>query len=374
MKRVPIDKIKAGMVINKDVLGINGTMLLYKGYMIENEMLLKKLLLNHNIEEIEIKSEEDTNINSSNLVKTKINKDEEISKDDLLKIQRELEVTEFKESFEEVVDHLKTDFQDIIDGKEVEKDELQKRTQIAWDYDNKAFSILQFISKIKNENFSVYAHSTNLALISYTIGKWINLDKEQLEELTLSALLSDIGRYKVLEELVENIGYDEEKQRELMNKYPKYSYELIQDMNFISKDVKDAVLYHNERYDGSGYPGILSKDDIPLYSRIIAIAIVYDTLTSETSYRKKNTPFDAIRILETEYVEKLDIKILYNFLHRIGSSFVGSEVKLSDGRIGEVVFVPEEGIYKPYIRIKNTNEILNLNNKEYRNINVTDMI
>ncbi|MCT4583446.1 MAG: HD domain-containing protein [Peptostreptococcaceae bacterium] len=374
MKRVPIDKIKAGMVINKDVLGINGTMLLYKGYMIENEMLLKKLLLNHNIEEIEIKSEEETNINSSNLVKTKINKDEEISKDDLLKIQRELEVTEFKESFEEVVDHLKTDFQDIIDGKEVEKDELQKRTQIAWDYDNKAFSILQFISKIKNENFSVYAHSTNLALISYTIGKWINLDKEQLEELTLSALLSDIGRYKVLEELVENIGYDEEKQRELMNKYPKYSYELIQDMNFISKDVKDAVLYHNERYDGSGYPGILSKDDIPLYSRIIAIAIVYDTLTSETSYRKKNTPFDAIRILETEYVEKLDIKILYNFLHRIGSSFVGSEVKLSDGRIGEVVFVPEEGIYKPYIRIKNTNEILNLNNKEYRNINVTDMI
>lgn len=374
MKRVPIDKIKTGMVINKDVLGINGTMLLYKGYVIENEILLKKLLLNHEIEHIEIKSEETKKIKTSNRVETKIVKNEDMSKEDLLKIQRELEVNDFKESFEDVVENLKTDFQDIIDGKDVNKEQLQERTKIAWDYDNKALSILQFISKIKNENFSVYAHSTNLALISYTIGKWINLSKDELEELTLSALLSDIGRYKVLEELIENISYDEEKQRELMNKYPKYSYELIQDMNFISKNVKEAVLYHNERYDGSGYPGILSGDDIPLYSRIISIAIVYNTLTSETSYRKKNTPFDAIKILETEYVEKLDIKILYNFLHRIGSSFVGSEVKLSDGRTGEVVFVPEEGIYKPYIRIKNTDQILNLNNKEYRNINVIDMI
>lgn len=359
---VRIEKLKKGMIIDSDVIGLNGSLLLYRGYAIENIRVLRKLLENHGIHSVEIREEESEK--TGNI---------EITKETSIELKIEMEVASFKESFNEVVDSLKNEYESIIKGEEVSREELEKTASIAWEYDERVLTILQLISKIREDNFTIYAHSANIALISYVIGKWMHMEIDELKELTLSAILADIGRYKVLQELIETVGTSDSDESNLMKKYPRYSYELIKEIEFLDDNIKLSVLHQHERYDGSGYPGELKGDEIPLFARIIAIASVYDALTSTKSYRTKKTPFEAIKVMETEYMDKLDIKILYTFLHRIGSCFIGSIVEFSDGRKGEVVFVPEEGIYKPYVKMHDSGEVINLNNNEYRHMEIIDV-
>ena len=102
-----------------------------------------------------------------------------------------------------------------------------------------------------------------------------------------------------------------------------HSFNFIKDNDLVSEKVKKGVLFHHERFDGSGYPRGIKGDDIPLYSKIIAVADIYNALTSIRAHRPKMTPFQAIKILEEEHRDKLDPKVLYVFLNKIGSAYVG---------------------------------------------------
>lgn len=119
-------------------------------------------------------------------------------------------------------------------------------------------------------------HSKRVAYYSNIIAKAINMSEEKRKRLYFACLMHDIGMLKIKAE-------DKTKPVEF-RKHPVVGYEMIRPINFYA-DITPFILYHHERYDGSGYPANLKGEAIPLESRIIAIAEAFDTMISKTSYK-----------------------------------------------------------------------------------------
>ncbi len=341
--KIVVEELKEGMILAQDILNKNGIVLLSKGFEIKDTEKTKKILQMHNIEQIEINKPPVSNNDENEIFFKKYE-----------------EVIHFRDNVDIVLKNLKEEFQSIGRGQEINKNHIEDKIKESLKNCEGRINVFQLMEKMKDIDDNIYIHCYNVTLISYSIGKWINLREEELRELTLSGMLCDLGKIKISTKLLNKKEKLTNEEFEQLKKHVLFSYELIKRNKRISKKVKDAVLHHHERIDGSGYPKGLKGEDISVFSRIIAIADVYNALTSKRPYRDKKTPFEAIKVLEEQYMDKLDPGILYVFLNRVGSAFVGNRVKLSDGRIAEIVFIPKQNIYKPIVKIEETQELVNL--------------
>jgi diguanylate cyclase (GGDEF)-like protein len=139
-------------------------------------------------------------------------------------------------------------------------------------------------------------HADNVMKYALMIGESLHLSVEGLEKLKITALLHDIGKIvipgylltkveKLTDEEFEEIKLHAEKGYRILSAYPELS------------EYATYVLFHHERWDGKGYPRGLSKEDIPLFSRIICIADSFDAMTQDRIYKKKISKADALKEL-----------------------------------------------------------------------------
>ncbi|HHU28987.1 TPA: diguanylate cyclase [bacterium] len=139
-------------------------------------------------------------------------------------------------------------------------------------------------------------HAERLNKLSHLIGKKVNLTPEQLDELSLLATLHDIGKVGVDKEILNKPGPLTDEEWEEMRKHPEIGYRIAMaspDLVPIAK----YILYHHEKWDGTGYPEGLIGEDIPLLSRIIAVADAYDAMTNDRPYRKAISKEEALKEL-----------------------------------------------------------------------------
>lgn len=196
---------------------------------------------------------------------------------------------------------------------------------------------------------SVYRHCVNVSLISTVLGKWLSFSDEDLKNITIAGLLHDIGKFTLPQEILNKPGRLTEEEFALIKKHPVNGYALLKDFP-IDNSIKEAVLTHHERCDGSGYPAGLSGDRIHPYAKIIAIADVYDAMTSPRSYREALCPLSAINVFETEGISKYDPKFIMTFMEHIGSAYLNNNVLLSNGEIGEIVMLNKHSLSKPVVK------------------------
>ncbi|GAB6086090.1 HD-GYP domain-containing protein [Alkaliphilus crotonatoxidans] len=366
-KEVYTSSLQPGMAFKEDIINAYGNVLIPAGTVIEDLDRVQHLLEQHHILQVKIKDKEVHHF-SSKSKNTAIE-----TKGKAEKIQHQNMVTEARAELQTVQKKLQGDFDKIVKGEAINqsaiKDSIQKTLKVF----NTNMNVFQLIEKLKGLDDITYAHSQNVTIISYALGKWLELSQDQLQQLTLGAMLIDIGKMKLPQELLnkkETLTHDERLE---CQKHVIYSHELIKSYEFIDEDVKKIVLFHHERVDGSGYPMGLKENKIPLLARIVAVADVYNALTSDRPYRSKLSPFEAIKVLETEYKGKLDPKILYIFLNRIGNCFIGQRVRLNDGRIGEIIFIFRQCVYRPMVKLED-GRILDLNTLENNSIEIVDFI
>jgi len=374
-KKFGIEDLKNGMVLKSEVVNRYGNVLLPEGITIQDVEKVKQLLELHNIKNVRIKVEESFQKSYiEEQLEDFLKPGEYLNIEELEDLELSVEVEAFKNDLKEVKKELQENFDKILKGDSVEQDEFQENIMKTLEVFKGSLNVFQLLEKMKNYDDLTYAHSQNVALISYAIGKWLDLSKKQLNDLALGALLLDIGKMQVPIDLLnkkEKLNKDEVLE---CHKHVIYSHELIKNYSFITEEVKQVVLLHHERIDGSGYPVGMKGDKIPLLARIVAIADVYNALTSERPYRQKHTPFKALKVLEQEYVDKLDSKILYIFLQRIGNCFVGQTVELNDGSLGKIMFIPKQNLYRPIVKLKNSDTILDLSQESNRHIEIVDFI
>jgi len=99
-----------------------------------------------------------------------------------------------------------------------------------------------------------------------------------------------------------------------IHKHPHIGFKLLYDTQQITDESKIIVLQHHERVDGTGYPKKLMGNDIHIYARICAIADVYDALTSERPYKRKMSPFDALKLMSEEMMNHFQKELFEQFV------------------------------------------------------------
>lgn len=175
-------------------------------------------------------------------------------------------------------------------------------------------SIYSLLQTIQMRDHYTAQHSRNVAEKSVWIAKEMNLFGEFQHNLYVAGLLHDIGKIAIPDAILikpDSLTINEYVE---IKKHPQLGMDLLQHAPVMrNQTIRDAILYHHERYDGNGYPSGLRADEIPLPARIMAIADTYDAMTTNRVYQRKRTPEDALRIIEENAGTQFDPQIVEVF-------------------------------------------------------------
>jgi len=142
-------------------------------------------------------------------------------------------------------------------------------------------------------------------------------DESILKSVGTGAFLHDIGKSKIDKNIILKSNKLTPLEWQEMKRHPLYGLEILKnEMGIVDPIVESIVINHHERIDGSGYP--LHKKQLNKYDRIVAIIDAFDALSSERSYQKTKTPFDALKIMFKEEGQHYDKELLKNFTQMLG--------------------------------------------------------
>ena len=220
------------------------------------------------------------------------------------------------------------------------------------------------IQKYSTKEDYLYHHCVAISLLATYIGKKMGLPENEQIELGMAALLSDSGMSKLDHFYKEDRPLSEDEINK-MKQHPIYSYRMVERDKTLPKHAKMAMLQHHERIDGTGYPLGLKKDEIHPFAQVIAVCDVYHAITCERSFVNKKSPFKAIEELQKKQFSRLDPEIVMLFIDSLTNFSVGTQVKLSNNKIGEVVFINKNKPTRPMVKIIKDDEIIVLENEPH---------
>lgn len=275
------------------------------------------------------------------------------------KIRRSKSFHMFKIDYRKKVALLQQSMNDLL-KKNVPVDTASLLDQVGTLYENNltTLSIFDMLHNMRQIDDSTYAHSLNVALIARMLGEWIGLSEDDLETLTLAGLLHDIGKCMIPPEIINKPSQLTPDEYEETKKHARYGTEILEKQPLDSRVIR-AALMHHERCDGSGYPMGLKDKEIDDFAKIIAIADVYDAMTSNRCYRKGLCPFEVIATFEREGLIKYDSRYILTFLNRIVDTYICNSVLLNDGTCGKIVLMNQKALSRPVVHTM-TNEYIDL--------------
>jgi len=169
---------------------------------------------------------------------------------------------------------------------------------------------------IDSKDHYTQGHSQKVAAYAALMAEAMGLKEEEIGEIRLGALLHDIGKVGIPEEILGKRGPLNPEEWEKMKEHVLYGDRMLEPLQTISR-IRQMVCHHHEMFDGSGYPQGLAGEQIPIGSRIIAIADAYDTITSDRIYKKARTPAAAFEELERCAGSQFDPELVRVFIEAI---------------------------------------------------------
>lgn len=191
----------------------------------------------------------------------------------------------------------------------------------------------------------------NVAVFAIFMGDNLGLPKGRLVELGLAALLHDIGKVRVPEEILFKESTLNEPEQAILQKYPQDSFEILLGLGPKYRYLAECALHVNERLDGSGFPQGLEGDAINPYARIIGILELYEAMTHNRPQRKKFSHFEAVKEIIKTKKSAYQRELLKAFLETFGIFPLHCLVKLNSGAIGRVIQTYEDQPLRPKVEI-----------------------
>lgn len=352
MPNISIDKLIVGMVVSKDVFSPKGQLILPRNSVLSRQMISR--IKYYQISFVPI-SDGELPAEAQELLALK----NEVRQDYVNRLLNSTSYKKFATHYKLQVSGLKNAINDIIiKNVPIDSAGLLHETVQLFDDNPTAFSILGMLHNMQELDDSTYAHCVNVSIICRLIGTWFHMDENDLNTLTLAGLLHDIGKAKIPDDILLKPAKLTKQEFEFIKMHPQFGYDTLKNQD-IDPHVKNAVLQHHERFDGTGYPLHLKGDQIDDYASIVSIADVYDAMTSNRCYRDGLCPFDVIATFEEEGFDHYNPKFLPVFLERIASSYVNSHVLLSNHVIARIVLITEQPT-RPILQLE-SGDFLDLN-------------
>ena len=188
------------------------------------------------------------------------------------------------------------------------------------------------LTDLRTHDMYTFAHSVNVAMLSGILATLLGMDKEHIVELTLGALLHDLGKVAIPHDVLNKPGRLSNKEFTLIKNHPMVGAKKIRDMGLPdSERLAIVALEHHEHLDGHGYPRGLKGDQIHPYGRIAAVADVYDALTSERAYKRPYTPAIAYKLMKFCSPGQFDPMLLELFFKNVAIYPIGTVLKTNHG-------------------------------------------
>ncbi|MEN3043548.1 MAG: HD domain-containing phosphohydrolase [Fervidobacterium sp.] len=154
----------------------------------------------------------------------------------------------------------------------------------------------------KRDNYT-HQHSKNVAMYSVEIGRRMKLNQQMLEKLEFSAILHDVGKIGIPDSILLKPGRLTNEEYQVIKNHTVYGAEILSEIKYVDEDIISGALEHHERLDGSGYPYGKKNGEISLFGRIIAVADVFDALSSKRTYKEAWNVSDVLNLIKLD-VEK----------------------------------------------------------------------
>lgn len=322
-----INELQPGMIASSDIY-FEGKILVGKGIHI-TESIIEKLKKNYIIDKAEVYSGDESEI-SANRIKT----------------AKEFEsiINEFSSNLENIFDNISTLKVQGIDEVRSFSRRIQEEFKTAG-----TGAVIRNVAFYGSGNDTIYKHSVNVAAISFILGKWLEFDEKELNLMTYAAILHDLGKTKIDKGILSKKGNLSTKEYEIFKTHPIIGYNLVKQIPYLDACVSYAVLMHHERMDGSGYPLHIKEEKIHKFAKIIAIADLFDDVSSNRYSKKIKGLFEALEVIQDDSLTKLDYNYCTVFLKHIVDYYMGENVLLNDKRSCKIVRVEMNDLTKPLL-------------------------
>lgn len=210
---------------------------------------------------------------------------------------------------------------------------------------------LLHLTNLCSQPGAIYHHSVNVAVMATAVGMSLGYNRKQLYELGIGALLHDIGKVDLPQELfAKNTPWTEEEM-EFMQQHAMNGFDILRKQHDISLLSAHVALQHHERLDGSGYPQGLKGTQIHEYAQIVGICDVYDNLTTPRPWRNRYLPQDALEYLMGSGGHLFELRLIKAFREHIAIFPLGTGIVLNTGEAGVVCKVDPLYSHRPTVRI-----------------------
>lgn len=200
------------------------------------------------------------------------------------------------------------------------------------------------------ENYR-YQQPINVTVIALIIGKSLQLSSLEMYRLACGAFFHDIGNALIPESILSKDGKLTEAELALVRTHAEEGYRFAKDEFNLPMRSYLAILQHHERFDGKGYPMGKKGTDISIYGRIVAIADVFDALSSRRRTRQALNPTEAFKAIIEGAGTQFDPTLVRAFIERVSPYPIGYTLKLPDGRVGVVAKNYRGRPFNPTVRI-----------------------
>jgi len=169
------------------------------------------------------------------------------------------------------------------------------------------------MAALDTKDAATEGHSERVARLTLAVAREMGLPEERMLDIERGALLHDVGKIGVPDSVLRKPDSLNKMEWEAMQKHPLLAGLMVSKVGFL-EGAMPILLYHHERYDGSGYPFGLAGDMIPLEARIFAVVDAYDALTSDRPYRQATSPQKALIEIKANAGIQFDPQVVEAFV------------------------------------------------------------
>jgi len=309
-------------------------------------------------EEIE-EAQDDYPINGTKIKRAEI---EEISADCILKLTQDPRSMQLHTEYLEIIKNLEKLFENFKARRPVDNMPVNYHASQLIELVRKNPPLcVGFILGTKLEEDSLARPAVNTAILTMILCEALELPKNRINEITIAALLHDIGMMKIPQKILNKSDALTDVEKQAVAAHTAYGYKTAMSELMYTREIALSVMQHHERWDGKGYPNGLAGKDIDIGARIITVADAFVAMITPKPYRDLMLGYQAMKNLLADNARIFDPEIIKVMIRSIGIYPIGSIVLMNDASLARVVKSSPEAPMRPFIRvlIDATGEVLN---------------
>jgi len=254
----------------------------------------------------------------------------------------------------EIIDYAKRKISDVV--KDINEEErfdskmINELSEVIFESIAANYKEDVFLNLVKLKNYDEYTftHQLNVSILSTLISLEMEIEKDKIKKITFSSLIHDVGKLKVPLSILNAPRSLTSQEFEAIKSHPIIGEKIALNSGINDELILAGILQHHERISGNGYPYGLKGDRISLLGRIIAVADVYDALTTNRPYKKAWSPYNAMSNL-IQSVSIFDSRVMSSLIRIFGIYPPGTRLTLSNGQKCVVVGTKKGKIYRPLV-------------------------